>query len=285
MYENIIVAFDGSEYSKSALMEATNWIKRHGGNAVLVHAVYFDEEEFGNIPEQLEKRMNFGKKLCYQAKEDVASSLGINLESIICEGDPPGTLVEVAHAKKADLIAIGTRGRKGIKRLLIGSVTSGVIANATCDVLVVKKPCSECSGKYSSILLPFDGSGPSRKAVEQACRISVMDGSAVTVLYVVPRYEEMIEFFRSSSIKDSLMNEAQKITARAGELALEKGVKVKVMIEDGDVSSKISETAVREKNDLIVMGSYGWSSGNKAVIGSTTERVIMHANCPILVVR
>ena len=285
MYEHIVVAFDGSEYSKSALMEAANWIKRHGGSAVLVHAVYSDEEEFGTIPEQLEKRRSFGQKLCYQAKEDVSSALGIDLESIICEGDPPDTILEIAQAKKADLIAIGTRGRKGIKKLLLGSVTSGVIANATCDVLVVKKTCSECSGRYSSILLPFDGSGPSRKALEQACRMAVMDGSAVTVLYVVPRYEEMIEFFRSSSIKDSLMKEAQKITARAGELALEKGVNVKVLIEDGDVSTNISETAAREMTDLIIMGSYGWSGVNKAVIGSTTERVIMHATCPILVVR
>ena len=285
MYENIVVAFDGSAYSKSALMETANWIKRHGGSAVLVHAVYFDEEEFGIIPEQLEKRMNFGKKLCYQAKEDVFSAFGIKLESIICEGEPPDTLVEIAHAKKADLIAIGTHGRNGINKLLMGSVTSGVIANATCDVLVVKKASSEWSGRYSSILLSFDGSGPSRKALEQACLISVMDGSAVTVLYVVPRYEEMIEFFRTSSIKDSLMKEAQKITALAAELALEKGVKVKVVIEDGDVSSRISETAVREKNDLIIMGSYGWSGVNKAYIGSTTERLIMHANSPILVVR
>src|SRR5271169_2517270 len=117
MYENIVVAFDGSGYSKSALIEVSNWIKRHGGNAVLVHAVFFDEEEFGTIPDQLEKRMNIGKKMCFQAQGDILSTLGINLESIICEGDPPDTIVEIAQAKKADLIAIGTHGRKGIKKL------------------------------------------------------------------------------------------------------------------------------------------------------------------------
>ena len=285
MYENIVVAFDGSAYSKSALMETANWIKRHGGNAVLVYTVYFDEEEFGIIPEQLEKRMNIGRTLCDQAKEDVSSASGINLESIVCEGDPSDTLVKIAQAKKADLIVIGTHGRSGIKKFLMGSVTSGVIASSTCDVLVVKKADSDWSGRYSSILLPFDGSGPGRKALEQACRISIMDGSAVTVLYVVPRYEEMIEFFRSSVIQESLMKEAQKITALAVDLALEKGVNVKVVIEDGDVISRISETAVREKNDLIIMGSHGWGGVNKAYIGSTTERLIMHAGSPILVVK
>ncbi len=285
MYENIVVAYDGSKHSKAALTETANWIKRHGGSAVLVHAVYFDEEEFGIIPDQLERRMDFGKQICYQAKEDVSSAFGINLESIICEGDPPDTLVGIASAKKADLIALGTHGRNSIKKLIMGSVTSGVISKAACDVLVVKKADREWSGRYSSILLPFDGSGPSIKALEQACRISVMDGSAVSVLYVVPRYEEMIEFFRSSAIQDSLMKEAQKITASAVKLASEKGVKIKVLIEDGDVSSKISQTAVREKNDLIVMGSHGWGGANKAYIGSTTERLIIQADSPILVVR
>ncbi len=285
MYENIVVGFDGSAYSKSALMEVSNWIKRHGGNAVLVHAVFFDEEEFGIIPEQLEKRMIFGRKLCFQAKEDISSALGINLESIICEGDPPDTIIEVAQAKKADLIAIGTHGRRGLKKLLMGSVTSGVIANAPCDVLVVKKSCPECKGSYGSILVPFDGSESGKKALFQACRMARIDGSSVTVLYVIPRYEEMIGFLMTSSMKSSLMKEAEKITAAASDLALANGVRPKVLIGDGDIGSKIAETADREKNDLIVMGSYGWSGVNKAIIGGNTERVIMYANCPILVVR
>ncbi|HXX58226.1 MAG TPA: universal stress protein, partial [Thermodesulfovibrionales bacterium] len=65
MYETIVVGFDGSESSKAAVIESSNWIRRHGGRIVLVHAVYFDEEEFGMAPEQREKRFDFGKKACY----------------------------------------------------------------------------------------------------------------------------------------------------------------------------------------------------------------------------
>lgn len=285
MYEEIVVAFDGSEYSKSALREVSHWIKRHGGKAVIVHAVFFDEEEYGTIPEQLEKRLNFGKKLCDQAKEEISSSLGVDIEPVISEGDPPDIVIDVAQSRKADLIAIGTHGRKGLKKLLMGSVTSGVIANAPCDVLVVKKPCCTSQGAYGSILVPFDGSEFSRKALLRACRMVEIDGGSVTVLYVIPRYEEMVGFFMTAAMKSNLMKEAEKIIAAASELALEKGVGIKAMIDDGDVGSRIAEAAAREKNDLIVMGSYGWSGMNKAVIGGTTERVIMYANCPILVVR
>lgn len=285
MYENIVVAFDGSDYSKAALLEASNWIKRHGGSAVLVHAVFYDEEEFGTIPEQLEKRKTFGKRICYQAKEEVSASLGINIESIICEGDPPDTIVEIANAKKADLIAIGTHGRKGIKRLLVGSVTSAVIAGAHCDVLVVKKPCTTCKGIYESILVPFDGSHLSKKAVSRACALVKSEGSDVTVLYVIPRYEEMIDFVKSDSIKRRLRQEALKIIESAKDIASADGITVNAVIEDGYPSDSIINSAIKLKTDLIIIGSYGWQGINKAIIGSNTERVIMDASCPVLAVR
>lgn len=285
MYENIVVAFDGSDYSKAALLEASNWLKRHGGSAVLVHAVFFDEEEFGAITEQIEKRMTFGKRICYQANEDVFASLGIKLESIICEGNPPDAIVDIATAKKSDLIAIGTHGRKGIKRLLMGSVTSRVIASAPCDVLVVKKPCTVCKGTYESMLVPFDGSGFSKKALSRACALAGSDGGAVTVLYVMPRYEEMIGFMRTESIEQSLRQEAQKIIDSAKGIAGAEGITVNAVIEDGYPSDSIINSAIDLKADLIIMGSYGWKGINKAIMGSTTERVIMDAPCPVLAVR
>ena len=285
LYSNIVIGFDGSEYSRAALIESSNWIKRHGGKAVMVHAVYFDEEEFGNAPEQLERRFELGRKICYQEKSDVLSGLGIDVESIICEGEPPEIISSIARERNADLIAMGTHGRKGLKRLLMGSVTSGVIVNASCDVLVVKKPCSTCTGKYSAILVPFDGSDFSKKALVRACQFAKMDGAEITVLYVIPRYEEMIGFLKTSSIKNSLFEEAQKIIDYANKLAFAEGVSVKAVIEEGSASDKIAAIADMLKNDLVIMGSYGWKGVDKAIIGSTAERVIMNAGCPVLVVR
>ena len=285
LYSNIVVGFDGSEYSRAALIESSNGIKRHGGKAVMVHAVYFDEEEFGNAPEQLEKRFELGRKICYQEKNAVSDGLGIDVESIICEGEPPDIIASIAREKNADLIAMGTHGRKGLKRLLMGSVTSGVIVNASCDVLVVKKPCSTCTGKYGALLIPFDGSEFSRKALVRACQLAKMDGAEITVLYVIPRYEEMVGFFKTSSIKNSLFEEAQKIVDSANKLAFAQGVSVKAVIEEGSASDRIVAIADMLKNDLVIMGSYGWKGVDKAILGSTAERVIMNAGCPVLVVR
>ncbi len=285
MYEKILVGFDDSQHSKAALIEAANWIKKHGSKLILVHAVFFDSEEFGIAPEQLEKRMKAGEKVCIQTKAMLTSEFGIEVQSLLREGEPPAVIVDIAKEMKADLIILGTYGRKGLNRLLMGSVTSQVIVNSPVDVLVVKKPCTECTGEYKSILVPFDGSAPSQKALNRACSLSKIDKAELQILYVIPRYEEMVEFFKSSSIKKSLLLEAQKIIGTAKGIASEHGVSVKDEIQEGNAAEKIVETSNKLNNDLIVMGSYGYSGVNKAIIGSTAERVITNASRPILVVR
>lgn len=285
MYKNIIVAFDGSEYSRAALIESSNLIKRHGGKIIMVHAVYFDEEEFTLAPEQREKRFELGKKLCNQMRDKVSSEFGIQVESLVCEGEPPDVIVDIAREKKSDIISMGTHGRKGIKRLIMGSVTSKVIVNSPCDVMVVKKPCTECTGEYKSILVPFDGSEFSKKALEHACQLSKIDKAEIKVLYVIPRYEEMIEFFKTESIKKSLAQEADRIINEAKKIASNHDLTADERILEGHVGEKIIETANKLKNDLIVMGSHGWKGVSKAIMGSITERVIMNASCPVLVVK
>jgi len=285
MYNKILVGFDGSEFSRAALLEAANRIKSRGGKIILLNAVYFDEEEFGNKPEQLEKRMESGKKICSGAKEMVRKEFGIDIESIVSEGEPPEVIARTAQEMNADLIAMGTHGRRGIKRFIMGSVTSGVIGHAPCDVLVVKKPCTRCTGKFTSILLPFDGSAFSKKALSHAYALAKDEGSEVTALYVIPRYEEMIGFMKTDSIRKSLHKEAERIIELAKQSLSSNGVTLATAIEEGNAADKIVETANRMKHDLIVMGSYGWRGVNKAILGSTTERVIMNASCPIMVVK
>lgn len=285
MYKTILVGFDDSLPSKAALNEASNRVKRNGGKVILVHAVYFDTEEFGIAPEQLEKRLKIGEKACLQTKEMLTSEFGIEVQSLLCEGEPPEVILDVAKGKKADLIVLGTYGRKGLNRLLMGSVTSHVIVNSGIDVLVVKKQCTECTGIYKSILVPFDGSEFSKKALDRACKLSKVDGANITVLYVIPRYEEMIEFFRTDSIQRSLFDEAEKIMGEAKKIALPYEVSIAATIQEGHAADKIVEIADKLKNDLIIIGTYGWKGVNKAIMGSTTERVIMNAKSPVLVVR
>jgi len=287
MYNTIVVGYDESESSKAALKEASLRVKSRNGRLYLVHAVYFDQEEFAILPSQMEKRFEMGTHVCKMAKQELQTQYGLNgsVESFVCEGEPPEVLVDIARGKKADLIALGTYGRKGLNRLLMGSVTSQVILDATCDVLVVKRPCKECTGSYQSLLVPYDGSEFSKKALTRAAGMAKEEGGQVTVLYVIPRYEEMMEFYRSDSIKKSLHAEAEKILGEAKKIATRLGITIRTEVREGHASDEIVAVAQKLENDLIAMGTYGWKGVNNAIIGSTTNRVISNASCPILVVK
>jgi nucleotide-binding universal stress UspA family protein len=287
MYTSIVVAFDESKYSKAALAEAAHWTKKHGGQVTLVHAVYFDKEEFVILPSQMEKRFETGTQMCREALSALQSELDLNgsIKSFVSEGEAADVILETAREKHADLIALGTYGRRGLHRLLMGSVTSQVILDSPCDVLVVKDPRRSCTGSYGSLLVPFDGSDSSKKALLRACDLVKADGGEISVLYVIPRYEEMMDFFKTESIQKSLYQEAEKITEGAKKNAAAQGVSITAVVQEGYAVDKIVETASLLKNDLIVMGTHGWRGMSKAMLGSTSERTIAYAPCPLLVVR
>lgn len=287
MYNSIVVGFDESAFSKAALSEAAHWIKKHGGRISLVHAVYFDKEEFAILPSQMETRLELGAGMCRQAKSALLSDFGLDgsVESLVCEGEPPEVIVDTARETKAELIALGTYGRRGLKRLLMGSVTSQVILKSPCDVLIVKKPCTSCAGSYASLLVPFDGSDSSKKALSRACALSRADGAEISVLYVIPRYEEMMDFIKTESITKSLYQAAEKIVEDAKKFAAGLGAQIKAVVQEGRADEKILDISAKLKNDLIVMGTHGWRGVNKAILGSTAERIIAQASCPVLIAR
>lgn len=284
MYDKILIGYDESEYSMAAVKEVAAWISRHGGDASLIHGVYFDEEEFGIRPSLLEERVLKGEGACYRAQV-VAADFGIPMDAVVREGDPPDVIVDSAIKNNADLIALGTYGRKGLSRMIIGSVTAKVIAGAPCDVLVVKRPCGDCTGKYEKILVAFDGSPSSSNALKTACDLARSDSAEVTALYVVPLYQEMVNFFKTDGINKMLVKEANKILDQAKAIGSESGIEVNIQLDEGHPAEKLVNTANLNHSDLIVMGSYGWHGINKSLIGSTAERVVMLADGPVLVAR
>jgi len=285
MYRKLIVGFDESPTSRAALLEAAHWVRRHGGEIVLVNVSFFDAEEFGIAPEQLEKRLAAGERICSAAAKEVAGTLGVAVSSVIVQGEPPETLVETARAKEGDLLVIGTHGRRGLNRLFMGSVAARVIAAAPMPVLVVRRACEPCRGEYRKILVPFDGSAFSAAALRQACGLAKADGGTVTALYAIPRYEEMLGFVRSEGIREALEREARRILEGATAIAAQEGVTVATEIADGPAFDEIVAAAQRLGSDLIAVGSHGHRGMDKILLGSTAERVILAAPCPVLVTK
>ena len=82
-----------------------------------------------------------------------------------------------------------------------------------------------------------------------------------------------------------MLHEAEKILDAARGIASRLGIPIETATEEGQADAEIIKTASRLRNDVIVMGTYGWSGVNRAIMGSTTERVVIHAPCPVLAVR
>ena len=137
MHKNIVLAYDGSKYSNKALQEAIKIAKSSGGSLLILSVVditdEFESEAPGLTDRMTEKLLTLTQKALGKA---LTAKIKARIEVHV--GDAYEMIVEVAKKKKADIIVMGSHGRTGLTRLLMGSVTSRVIGHAHCSVLVVK---------------------------------------------------------------------------------------------------------------------------------------------------
>lgn len=137
MYKNIVLAYDGSKFSNKALQEAINIAKSSGGSLLILSVVditdEFESEAPGLTDKMTEKLLKSAQKALGKA---VTAKVKAKVEVHV--GDAYEMIVETARKKKADIIVMGSHGRTGLTRLLMGSVTSRVIGHAPCSVIVVR---------------------------------------------------------------------------------------------------------------------------------------------------
>lgn len=124
-YKKILVATDGSKYSDAAALEAISIAKRCGSELIAL-SVAARDTNLAAAKESVER------------VRQIAEKEGIKVESLTLSGTPYEVIVSTAEQKGADLIVVGSHGRTGVKRLLMGSVTERVIGHSKSAVLVVK---------------------------------------------------------------------------------------------------------------------------------------------------
>jgi len=137
MYKNIVLAYDGSKFSNKALQEAISLAKSSGGNLLILSIVDITDEFESEAPGLTDKMTGKLLKLAQKALEKAVAA-GVKTKVEVHVGDAYEMIAEISKKKKADIIVMGSHGRTGLTRLLMGSVTSRVIGHAPCSVLVVK---------------------------------------------------------------------------------------------------------------------------------------------------
>jgi len=147
VFRKILVAVDGSSYSKKALTVAVSLAEKHRAEFTILHVFELPlmwETRDGVLQYQYpqdvyDSAKGVADKLVRDAVQ-VAKSSGVDAHGVVLngEGSVVGTIVGYAQENGFDLIVLGTRGLGGFKKLLLGSVSSGVTTHAHCSVLIVK---------------------------------------------------------------------------------------------------------------------------------------------------
>ena len=135
--EKILVAVDGSPFSELAVDQAISLGGICNSEIFLISVVDLYPEQMAVAPALVEKMSEEVRQYLDKAKEKVDET-GISCETIVRMGGKPHEfIIQEAKEKGADLIVMGTLGKSGIKRVLMGSVAQNVIGQAPCPVLVV----------------------------------------------------------------------------------------------------------------------------------------------------
>jgi nucleotide-binding universal stress UspA family protein len=196
-------------------------------------------------------------------------------------------------AAGGDLLVIGSHGRTGLQRLLLGSVAEKLLRSADCPVMVVPHGLPGAARpevRFARILCPVDFSTASGHALTYAFALAQETAAHLTLLHsieVPPELRARLATLRELNI-DQLHAEAEAdalLRLRAlVPASVRQSCTVETIATEGAAYRQILTTADAQASDLIVMGVTGRGALDLAVFGSNTARVIQHAQCPVLVV-
>jgi len=199
--------------------------------------------------------------------------------------DAYGALTGEIDRCEPDLIVMGTHGRSGLDRLLMGSLTDKILRHAPCHVITVRSDARlPVPGRgLRRLLVPVDFSPPSKRALDAARSLAQTTGARATVVHVM---STVVPAHYAASIDSSFQLDPHLLGAAERTLrAWTSGLDVDLALGEGLASVEIPRMATERDADLIVMGTRGLTGLENVLVGSVTERVCRTATVPVLVVK
>jgi nucleotide-binding universal stress UspA family protein len=287
-FTKILCPIDFSAGSQQAMRVAVRLANERGSELVLLHAWHVPPMAFSGeylLSADFIQEMNDAAQRSLDVALHDATALGAKRATAkLATGVPWNTITESAEAG-FDLIVIGTHGRTGLPRFLLGSVAERVVRHAPCSVLTVR-PDGDPQ-PFRHVLCPVDFSASSRQAMELAAELVQPGGVGITLLHVL---ELPIAYSGEPSLpelcRDLDKRSADLLDAWATELRTKTSVPVtarsRIRGAGGETLAVLDDDRTF---DLVVMGSHGRSGIARVLLGSAAEKVVRHARCPVLVAR
>jgi nucleotide-binding universal stress UspA family protein len=283
----ILCPTDFSEFSDIAFRYALSIAQHYRGKLLVQHVVEsWQHPEAAFVPAHY--YVEFRSHLLHKGEEELQrfvknhANNGIRPEPVVEQGIAADSILALAEAQEVDLIVMGTHGRRGFDRLMVGSVTERVLRKASCPVLAVHKPSRDFLSlreqdpiRLNRILFCTDFSDNSRRALGHALSLTAEYNAELTLLHV---------------LKDipgaSIIDEAIAMEQLDSLIPLEKlkAGRIRSMVRRGSAYEQIIQFALETRPDIVIMAVRGHGALNLAVFGSTTYRVIQLGPCPVLAV-
>jgi nucleotide-binding universal stress UspA family protein len=288
--KKVLVPTDFSLAANAALPHALKIARTYKAEVSILHVASLHSDD-PNLPEyqQLDEGSyrEYIEKSLGEVSQALESSQKVTTK-VVREVAPATGILDFIEEKGIDLTVMGTHGHSALTQFFLGSVAERVVRHASCPVLTVAQDRKEYRNDpdYQSILIAFDFSEHSKKAAREASKMASLYGARIQALYVVEQEVHPAFYLKW---KESMFRELPQIAEEAkeslrsvlGEEGLEK-IDVHVEIGEKKAHTEINEFVRANQVDLIVMGTHGLSGLDRMLLGSTTERVVRTAPCPVL---
>ena len=288
----ILCPIDFSEFSVSAYQHALSVAEHYRAKLVAQHIVELWRHPAADFVASAGFYEEYSHALRESGKEQLQEFVKkhtndeIQPELVVQTGVAADSILSFAQLQKADVIVMGTHGRRGFDRLMLGSVTDRVMRTAPCPVLVASKPpqVSVAVGKerghvhhLSRILFCADFSENSEGALKYAISATAEYDAELTLLHVVEGVPSQAETEEAMAAAAERLDKLIPLEGR-------KTLKIKTAVRIGKPYAQIIQLALETQIDLVTMGVRGRGALDVAVFGSTTYRVMQLGSCPVLAV-
>jgi nucleotide-binding universal stress UspA family protein len=301
--ENVLCPIDFSDFSRHAFDRAVAVARGHGAVLTALHVVpiqlatpalpYVEPQSLGPFQISDADRGRIIAEL--QRFLAVDTPLGVRVAFEATEApDVHQEILVHAERLRADLIVMGTHGRSGLERLMLGSVTEKVLRKARPPVLTVPSSLPDVvpagRGPFERILCAIDFSECSMAALRYASSIAEEARARLLAVHVVelapPAYDPLIgPPIDLPGYRQACETAARERLRNVIPVALRTATALEEMVVCGKPHHEILRIAEEWRSDLIVLGVHGRTAVDRVLFGSTVEPVVRRAHCPVLTVR
>jgi nucleotide-binding universal stress UspA family protein len=296
----VLVPTDFSDRAERALPHALWLAEEFGAELHLLHAMVLHGDDPGGreagekaFPD-LDDAYRQLRRWAAERMEESAAGLDRSQVEVVRAQErgiaAAPTIVEYAEDHDVDVVVMATHGRRGVRRMLLGSVTEEVLRTAGCPVLTVRPDGElEAGGPPERILVPVDFSEHSDLALASAGALARRFGAELDVLHVIAELGVPDPYFADAAELRALTKAARdrvpEALAERVDQVLGEDVPAGTHMEVGTPAAAIAEFAGEQGSDMIVLGSHGRTGMERVFLGSVAEGVVRRAPCAVLTVK